>query len=110
VVLYGCETWSLALREEHSVKVFENRVLRKIFGLKRNEVMGEWEKGHNPQILDLYSSPNEIRMIKSRKMRLVHKEHEWRRGTHIGRRWESQRAGRLRQRWEDNINIDLVVI
>jgi hypothetical protein len=65
VVLYGCETWSLILREEHRLRVFENRVLRRIFGPKRHEVMGEWRKLHNEELRDLYSSPSIIRMIKS---------------------------------------------
>ena len=69
VVLYGCETWSLTLREECRLRVFENRVLRRIFGPKRDEVTGEWRKLHNEQLNDLYSSPNIVRVIKSRRMR-----------------------------------------
>jgi hypothetical protein len=69
VVLYGCETWSLTLREEHSLRVFENRVLRGIFGPKRDEVTGEWRRLHNAELYDLYSSPNIIRVIKSRRIR-----------------------------------------
>jgi hypothetical protein len=69
VVLYGCETWSLTLREEHRLRVFENRVLRRIFGPKRNEVPGEWRKLHNEELRDLYSSPSIIRIIKPRRMR-----------------------------------------
>jgi hypothetical protein len=68
VVLYGCETWSLALREEHGLGVFENRALRRISGPKRDEVTGEWTKLHNEELHDLYSSPNVIRIIKSRRM------------------------------------------
>jgi hypothetical protein len=71
VVLYGCETWSLTLREEHRLRVFENRVLRRIFGLKRDEVTGEWRKLHNKELHDLYSSPSIIRIIKPRRMRWV---------------------------------------
>jgi hypothetical protein len=67
VVLYGCETWSLTLREEHRLRVFENRVLRR-FGPKRDEVMGEWRELHNEELRDLYSSPSIIRITKSRKM------------------------------------------
>jgi hypothetical protein len=55
VVLYACETWSLTLREEHGLRVFENRVLRRIFGPKRDEVTGEWRKLHNEELRDLYS-------------------------------------------------------
>ena len=68
VVLYGCETWSLRLREEHRLRVFENRVLRRIFGPRRDEVTGEWRKLHN-ELNDLYSSPNTVRVIKSRRMK-----------------------------------------
>jgi hypothetical protein len=64
VVLYGCETWSLTLREEHRLRVFENRVLRRIFGPKRDEMTGEWRKLHNEELRDLYSSPSIIRIIK----------------------------------------------
>jgi hypothetical protein len=69
VDLHGCKIWSLALREEHRLRMFENRVLRRIFGLKRDEVTGEWKKLHNDELHDLYSSPSVIRMIKSMRMR-----------------------------------------
>jgi len=69
VVLYGCGTWSLALREEGRMKVFENRVLKEIFGPKRDEVTGNWRRASNVELNDLYSSPNIIRVIKSRRMR-----------------------------------------
>jgi hypothetical protein len=62
-VLYGCETWSLTLRDEHRLRVFENRVLRKILGPERDEVAGEWRKLHNGELRDMYSSPK-IRVIK----------------------------------------------
>jgi hypothetical protein len=71
VILYGCETWSLTLREEHRLRVFENRVLRRIFTLKRVEVTGGWRKLHNEELHNLYSSPSVIRMIKSRRMRWI---------------------------------------
>jgi hypothetical protein len=64
VVLYGCETWSLTLREEHRLKMFENRVLRRIFELKRDEVVGNWRKLHNKELHNLYSLPSIIRIIK----------------------------------------------
>ena len=67
VVLYGCETWSLTLREEHSFRVSGDRVLR-IFGPKRDEVTGEWRKLHNEELNDLYCSPNIVRVIKSRRV------------------------------------------
>ena len=69
LVLYGCETWSLTLREERRLWVFENRVLRRIFGAERDEVTGEWGKLHNEELNDLYCSPNIVRVIKSRRMR-----------------------------------------
>jgi hypothetical protein len=64
VVLYGCETWSPILREEHRLRVFQNRVLRRIFGPKRDEVTGGWRKLHNEEFPDLYSSPSTIRINK----------------------------------------------
>ena len=69
VVLYGCETWSLTLREEHRFRVFENKVLRKIFGAKKDEIRGEWGKLHNSELYALYSSPNIIRSLRSRRLR-----------------------------------------
>jgi hypothetical protein len=69
IVLYGCETWSLPLREEHRLRVFENRVLRGIFGPKRDEVTEEGRKLHSRELHNLYSSPDIIRQIKSRRMR-----------------------------------------
>ncbi|KAJ4427627.1 hypothetical protein ANN_25275 [Periplaneta americana] len=112
VVLYGCETWTLILREEHRLKVFENKVLRKIFGAKRDEVTGEWRKLHNTELHALYSSPDVIRNLKSRRLR-------W--AGHVARMGESRNAyrvlvgrpegkrplGRPRRRWEDNIKMDL---
>ena len=69
VVLYGCEAWSLTLREERKLRVFENMVLKRIFGPRRDEVMGELRRLHKEKLNDLYSSPNIVRVIKSRRMR-----------------------------------------
>jgi len=69
VVLYGCETWSLTLREERRLRVTKNRALRRIFGPKRDDVTGDWRKLHNEELNDLYSSPNIVRVIKSRRTR-----------------------------------------
>jgi hypothetical protein len=92
VVLYGCETWSLTLREEHRLRVFVNRVLKRIFGPKRDEVMGKWRKLHNKELRDSYFSPSIIRIIKSRRMRWAeHVARMGRRGTRIDYWWESQR-------------------
>jgi hypothetical protein len=83
VVLYGCETWSLTVREEHKLKAFENRVLRRIFGPKRDGVTGVWRELHNDELHNLYSLPSIIIIIKSRRMRWAW--HEWRRrGTCVG--------------------------
>jgi hypothetical protein len=69
IVLYGYETWSLTLREEHRLRVFENRILRRIFGPKRDEVTEEWRKLHSEELHNLYSSPDIIRQVRSRRMR-----------------------------------------
>ncbi|KAJ4428441.1 hypothetical protein ANN_24478 [Periplaneta americana] len=112
VVLYGCETWTLTLREKHRLRVLENKVVMKIFGAKRDEVTGEWRKLHDTELHALYSSPDIIRNIKSRRLR-------W--GGHVARMGESRNAyrvlvgrpegktpfGRPRRRWEDNIKMDL---
>jgi hypothetical protein len=86
VILYGCKTWSLTLREEHRLRVFKNKVLRRIFGPKRDEVMGGWRKLHNEELHDLYSSPSIIRIIKSRRMR-------W--AGHVARMGEERNVYRL---------------
>jgi hypothetical protein len=112
VVLYGCETWSLTLREEHRLRVFENRVLRRIFGPKKDEMTGGWRKLHNEELYGLYSSPSIIRVIKARRMRWagnVARKGEVRGAYNIlvGRPAGRRPLGRPRRRWEDNIKIDL---
>ena len=111
-VLYGCETWLLILREERRLRVFENWVLRRIYGPKRDEVTGEWRKLHNEELNDLYCSPKIFGVINSRRMRwtgYVARMGEWR-GLYRGlvgkpeRKWP---LGRPRHRWEDNIKMDI---
>jgi hypothetical protein len=112
IVLHGCETWSLTLREEHRLRVFENRVLRRIFGPNRDEVKGERRKLHNEELHNLYSSTDIIRQVKSRRMR-------W--AGHVARMGEMRKVykvlvgkpegkrplGRPRRMWEDVIRMDL---
>jgi hypothetical protein len=111
-VLYGCETWSVTLREEHRLRVFENRVLRRIFGPKRDGVTGWWRRLHNEELNDLYSSPNIILVIKSRRMGLA--GHVARmgggRGAYrvlVGRPEGRRPLDSPRRRLEDNIKMDL---
>ena len=111
-VLYGCETWSLTLREESKLRVFENMVLRRIFGPRRDEVTGEWRRLHNEELIDLYSSPNIVRVIKSRRMRWA--GHVARMGEErgayrvlVGKPAGKRPVGRPRRRWADNIRMDL---
>jgi hypothetical protein len=112
IALYGCETWSLTLREEHSLRVFENRVLRGIFGPKRDEVTGDWRKSHNVELHNLYSAPDIIRQVKSTRMRWA--GHVARMGEErkmykvlVGKPEGKRPLGRPRRMREDAIRMDL---
>jgi hypothetical protein len=109
---YGCETWSLTLRDERRLRVFENRVLRRIFGCKRDEVTGEWRKLHNEELHDLYSSPNIGRVMKSRIIkwaghvaRIEDERSVYR--VLVGKPEGKRPLWRSRCRREDNIKMDL---
>jgi hypothetical protein len=113
VILYGSETWTLILREEHELRVFENRVLRLILGLKWNEVTGGWRKLKNGELHDLYTSSNIIRIIKSRRMRWA--GHVARMGEKrnvyrllVGKPEGKRPLGRPRHRWKNNIKTELL--
>ena len=112
VVLYSCETLSLTLREEHRLRVFENKVLRKIFGAKRDEITGERRNVHNAELHPLYSSPNIIRSFKSRRLRwavqVVRMERSRNQYSVLVGKLEGKRPlGRSRRRWEFNTKMDL---
>jgi hypothetical protein len=112
IVVYGCETWSITLREERSLRVFENRVLRRIFEHKRDEVTGEWRKLYNEEFNGLYDSPTIVRVIKSTRMRwaghvasMREKRVVYR--VLVGKPERKSPLGRTRRRWEDNIKMDI---
>jgi hypothetical protein len=112
VVTYGCGTWSLTSREEHRLREFANRALRRIFESKRDEVQEVGKKLHNEELHGLYSSPSIIRMIKARRIRWAGHVARVRevRGAYnifVGRPEERRPLGRPRHRWEDNIKMDL---
>jgi len=111
VVLYGCETLSLILKEERRLWVFENRVLRRVLQPKRDEVTGEWRKLHNEELSGMYSLPINVRVVKSRRMRWAgHVAHMGEgRVVHrvlVGKPEGKRPLGRPRCRWEDNIKMD----
>jgi len=110
--LYGFGTWSFTLREECGLRVFENRVLRRVFGTKRDEVTGEWRKLHDEELSDLYCSSNNVLMVKSRRMRWV--GHVARIGQRrdaysvlVGKLEGNRPLVRPRCIWEYNIKMDL---
>ena len=112
VVLFGRETWSLTLWEERKLRLFEKIVLRRIFGPRRDEVTGGWRRLHNEELNDLYSSPNIVRVIKSRRMRwaghVARVDEEM--GVYrvlVGKLEGRRPLGRPRRRWVDNIRMDL---
>jgi hypothetical protein len=112
VVLYGCETWSLILREQHRLRVFENRVLRGICGPRRDEVTGDWRKLHSGELRNLYSSPDIIRYMKSKRMRWAGHVACVGEGRNMYRVLVGKPEGRRplerpRGRWEDEIKMDL---
>jgi len=99
VALYGCEAWSLTLREERKLGVFENMVLRRIFGTRRDEVTGEWRRLHNEELNDLYCSPYIVRVIKWRRMRWA--GHVARMGEEKGCIWSWWGSRREGDHWGD---------
>ena len=110
VFLYGCETWSSTLKEEHRLRVLENRVLRRIFGPKKDEVTREWRKLHNEELNGLYSSPNIFRVNKSKRMRWAGHVARMgqRRGVYmvlVGKPKGKRPYGEPRRRREDSIKV-----
>jgi hypothetical protein len=112
VVLCGCEIWSLILREEERLKVFENSVLRRIFGPKRDKVTGGWRELHNEELRMLYSWPSKIRTMKASRMRgavqlasIGEKKNAYR--IFVAKPERRRPLGRPRHRFENNIKMDL---
>jgi hypothetical protein len=113
-VSYRCETWSLTLREEYRLRVFDNRVLRRTYGSKREEVAGGWRRLHSEELHNLFVSPNVITVIKSRRMRWVGhaaQMEEMRNACNsfVRRPEEKGPHARLRHRWDDHVRMDLRV-
>jgi hypothetical protein len=112
VVLYECETWYLTLKAEHRLRLFDNREKTNACRRKRGEVTGEWRRLHNEELNDLYSLPNIIPLMKSRRMRWTgHRarmgERKWAYRILAGRPEGRRPLGKQRRRWEDNIKVDL---
>ena len=110
-MLYQCKAWSLTLKEERRLKVFENRILRPIFGPRRDE-NGKWRRLHNEELYSLYRSPNIVRVIKSRRLRWAGHVLRMEKGRSAfkiltGKPTGKRPLGRPKRRWEDNIRMDL---
>jgi len=112
VILYGCESWSTTLAVEHTLRVFENKVLRKVYGPKRDEMTGEWRRLHNKELHGLYDSPDIVKIIKSETTKVGRpccSDGEKRRlySILVGRPDGKRPLGRPGRRFEDNIRRDL---
>jgi hypothetical protein len=109
VVLYGCETWSLTLREEHGLRKFRDRVLRRIFEAKREEVAGDWRRVHNEEFHDFYASSNMITVIASKAECSTRGKDEKCVENFVGKPERMRSFGMPRQGWEDNVRRGLVL-
>jgi hypothetical protein len=112
--LFGCETWFLTLRKEHKLRVFENRALVRIFGPKKDEIIGGCRKTHNGGLHGLHSSPNATAIISSRRIssagnsaRMKAKRNTYR--VLVRKPQGKKLMGRTRHRWNDNIRMDLII-